>query len=210
MRLALALLLAPAPALAHPHVFVDSRIELVMEGTALVAVRLSWTYDEFFSLMLTQELGLDPDADGVLTEAEAAALAASVADWPPDFGGDLAVTANGAPVALAPRADHTVATDGTRIVETHTRPLAAPLDATAGVTVENFDPYYYVAYAILPDVAVTGGACSATVVPADVVMGQAKVDELYGALDVAGAGAEVQLPPVGFAFADRVELRCAP
>lgn len=211
MRLALALLLAPAPALAHPHVFVDSRVELVMDGDALVAVRLTWTYDEFFSLMLTQEIGLDPEADGVLTEAETSALAASVADWPAEFSGDLVVTADGASVALAPRTDHTVTTEGTRIVETHTRPLAEPVPVGPGVTVENFDPYYYVAYAILPEVTIAGATgCEATVIPADAAAGQAKVDELYGALDVAGAGPEVQLPPVGFAFADRIELRCAP
>lgn len=208
MRLALLLACLPLPALAHPHVFVDSRLELVMDGPRLTAVRMTWTYDEFFSLMLTQDLGLDPEADGALTPTELVTLEQAVGDWPPDFTGDLVVKAGGEEVALAPRADHAVAVDGTRIVETHTRPLAEPLDATAGVSVENFDPYFYVAYEVLDPVLPPGSPCEATLLQADPVAGQAIVDQMFGALDIAGAGPDVQLPPVGFAFADRVELSC--
>jgi ABC-type uncharacterized transport system substrate-binding protein len=206
----LALLLAPAPALAHPHVFVDSRIELLMDGPLVTAVRLTWTYDEFFSLLLTEELGLDPDADAQLTEEERVLLAASIADWPADYEGDLVLTRDGAALPLGARRDHSVAWQEARVVETHTRPLEAPVDVSqAALTVENFDPYFYVAYTILPEVALTGATgCAATVIPADPVAAQAEVDATYGALDIAGAGPEVELPPVGHAFSDRVEVRC--
>jgi ABC-type uncharacterized transport system substrate-binding protein len=97
------------------------------------------------------------------------------------------------------------------MVETHIRPLATPVDAAAApLTVENYDPYYYVAYELDAEVPLSGAgaSCEAAVIPADPVAGQAQVDEMFGALDIAGAGADVQLPPVGFAFSDRVELRC--
>lgn len=208
--LLLALLGLPASLAAHPHVFADSRIELLMDGPLVTAVRVTWTYDEFFSLMLTQDLGLDADADAVLTEEEARALEASVTDWPPDFAGDLVLTHGEEPVPLAGPEDHGVDFVEGRLVETHTRPLATPVSAAgAALRVENYDPYFYVAYAIQPEVALTGaGACEAAVIPADPVAAQAEVDALYEGLDVAGAGPEVQLPPVGYAFADRVEVRC--
>jgi ABC-type uncharacterized transport system substrate-binding protein len=208
--LLLALLAAPAAATAHPHVFADSRIELLMDGPLVVAVRLTWTYDEFFSLLLTQDLGLDPDADAVLTAEELRTLNDSVTDWPPDFTGDLVLTHGEEPVPLAPREAHGVDVVEGRVVETHTRPLAAPVSAAeAAVLVENYDPYYYVAYTIAPEVPLTdAGACAATVIPADPVAGQAEVDRLYEGLDVAEAGPEVEMPPIGYAFTDRVEVRC--
>ena len=211
MRTALLLALLPATALAHPHVFVDSQVELVMDGTLVTAVRLTWTYDDFFSLMLTQDLGLDANADAVLTEPELGALNASVTAWPPDFTGDLVLTHREEPVPLGDRTDHKVDFVDGKMVETHTRPLATPVDAAqAPLTVENYDPYYYVAYTVLPAIALSGaGSCEATLIPADPEAGQATVDEMFGALDIAGAGPEVQLPPVGFAFTDRVEVRCA-
>lgn len=211
MRLPLLLAcLLPAPALAHPHVFVDSRVEVLMDGSLVTAVRLTWTYDEFFSLVLTQDLGLDPDADAVLTAQELAALSASLTDWPPDFTGDLVLTHGEEPVPLAPRTGHSIDFVDGKVVETHTRPLAAPVDAAAAaLVVENYDPYYYVSYAILPEATLTGAAsCEAAVVAADPDAAQAEVDALYQGLDVAGAGPEVQLPPVGYAFSDRVEVRC--
>ena len=208
--LLLALLTLPAPLAAHPHVFADSRIEVLMEGPLVTAIRLTWTYDEFFSLMLTQDLGLDADADAVLTEVEARALEASVTDWPPDFGGDLVLTHDEEPVPLAEPEDHSVDFVEGRVVETHTRPLATPASAAeAALRVENYDPYFYVAYAIQPEIALTGaGPCQAALILADPVAAQAEVDALYQGLDIAGAGPEEQLPPVGYAFSDRVEVRC--
>lgn len=207
----LAALALPLPLAAHPHVFADSRVELVMDGALVTGVRLTWTYDEFFSLLLTEDLGLDADADAVLTEEELAVLRASVSDWPPDFSGDLVVTHGEEPVELAARSEHSVDFVAGQVVESHLRPLAAPVSAAeALVTIENYDPYYYVAYEVLPEIGLEGaGDCEAALIPADPAAGQAEVDRIYGELDVAGAGVDVQLPPVGFAFTDRVELRCA-
>ena len=73
LLLAAPFLLAPALAEAHPHIFVSTGIEVLFdpEGRA-TALRISWTYDEMFSLMMVQENGLDPDGDNVLTKAELA------------------------------------------------------------------------------------------------------------------------------------------
>ncbi len=199
----------PAPLAAHPHVFVDSRVEIITEGSLVTAVRLTWTYDDFFTLFLLEDLGLDPEADGVLTEEERATLEASVTDWPADYTGDLVLTHGEEPVPLAARRDHHVDVVDGRLVETHTRPLEAAVDASrALLTVENYDPYYYVDYAVDPQVGVPA-RCEAAMVDADPLAAQAEVDSLWQGLDIAGAGPEVQLPPVGYAFSDRVEVRCS-
>jgi len=210
LLLALPLLAAPLGASAHPHVFVDAEIEVVMDGAgAVTGLRLTWIYDPFFSLLLTEEQGLDPDGDAVLTEAETQALAGSVLDWPPDFAGDLTVTQGGAPVALAPREDPALAFVDGRIRESHLRPLAQPLRADTPIVVQNFDPSYYVAYAVSENVSLTGGeGCAAALSRADPEEAQAEIDAIWGDIGIADAPADVTLPPIGYAFADTIEVRC--
>lgn len=207
---ALLLLLLPLPAAAHPHVFVDSAVEVILDGAGSVTgVRLTWTYDEYFSLLLATDLGLDADGDMALTDAEQATLLAYVEDWPADFAGDLVVMQGDAPLALAPRQETAATYAGGVITETHVRPLAAPIRADAPVVVQNFDPYYYVAYAIDADVRITGGqGCEAVLRRADLGAAQAEVDGLLQGLSVADAPADVTLPPVGYAFTDSVEVTC--
>lgn len=209
MRLACLLALIPLPLAAHPHVFVEAQVEVLAEAGAVTGVRLTWTYDAFFSLMLTEDLGLDADGDLVLTQAEATTLATSVADWPPDFAGDLVVEAGGAALPLAPREDHAVGFQGGVVVETHRRPLVQPAPATdAPVVVEVFDPYYYVAYTVVGATVTGDPSCTATVVPADLDAAQAQVDATWAGLDWASAAPDAQLPAIGAAFTDRVEVRC--
>lgn len=195
---------------AHPHVFVEADVEVLVEAGAVTAVRLAWTYDDLFSLILAEDLGIDGDGDLQLTDEELATLRAHVADWPADYAGDLVVAADGAALPLAPRQEHGVAYREGVVVESHRRPLAAPAPATAApVLVEVYDPYYYVAYEVRA-VTVSGDpSCAATLIRADLEAAQAEVDRTWDGIDWAGAAPDVQLPPIGEAFADRVEVRCA-
>src|SRR5687768_2402785 len=63
-----------APALAHPHVWVKAKSEVVYaaDGTA-TAVKHHWTFDEMFSTFATQ--GMDTKKAGGLTREELAPLA---------------------------------------------------------------------------------------------------------------------------------------
>ena len=207
----LALLFAgvAAPAVAHPHVFVDATVEVLTEAGAVTGVRLVWTYDDLFSLMLTEDLGLDTDGDLVLTDEEAAQLEANVVDWPPDYSGDLVISSGETDLSLASPEDHGASLSEGKVIETHRRPLVSPAPATAApVTVKVFDPFYYVAYTVT-DVTVTGDpSCQATLVKVDPVAAQAEVDATWAGLDWASAAPDVELPPIGEAFTDRVEVRC--
>ena len=202
--------LVPTSRAAHPHVVVDAEVTVLMQDGAVTGVRLRWTYDDLFSLMLTEDLSLDVDGDLTLTDAELATLRNHVADWPADYAGDLEVEADGTSVPLALREDEEVAFEAGVVIETHRRPLVAPSPATgAPVVVEVYDPFYYVAYSVVA-VSVTGDAsCVASIAPADLVAARAEVDATWAGLDWASAPPDAQLPPIGQAFADRVEVRCA-
>ena len=63
-----ALVLALLPALpvgAHPHVFADVGLALTLDARdRVVSVDVTWRYDDFFSLLILEDMGLDPDGDG--------------------------------------------------------------------------------------------------------------------------------------------------
>ena len=65
-----ALLACATPLGAHPHIFVDTGFEVILDAEGrLTHLRITWAYDEFYSLLVTEDRGLDPDYDGVLTPA---------------------------------------------------------------------------------------------------------------------------------------------
>ena len=94
---------APA-ALAHPHVFVDVTLRFLPdEDGRLTGVEVIWRYDDFFSLLLLEDMGLDPDGDMELSGEERAALKGfDLVDWPEGFEGALFLETGGAAVALDP------------------------------------------------------------------------------------------------------------
>ncbi len=65
---------AAAPAVAHPHIFVDAKAKVVFDDSgALVAIHHEWTFDEAFSVWQVQ--GLDENEDGVTSSGEMQELA---------------------------------------------------------------------------------------------------------------------------------------
>lgn len=73
-----------APASAHPHIWVTTRAEVVVENGAIVAIRQRWTFDEYYSSTAID--GLDTNKDGVYSRAELAELAKINVEALKDFG----------------------------------------------------------------------------------------------------------------------------
>lgn len=78
IRLALPLIaglaLAPVPAFAHPHIFIDAKATLVFNDAGeLTAIRNAWMFDEAFSVWQVQ--GLDTNNDGTTSSEEMQELA---------------------------------------------------------------------------------------------------------------------------------------
>jgi ABC-type uncharacterized transport system substrate-binding protein len=203
-------LLAPVVAWAHPHIFIDAGLGFVVDAQGrLTAVRVEWVYDEFYSLLLFEDLGIDADGDMVLTDAELAKLKAQDSDWAPEYEGDLYGSADGGPVALAPPVDFDLRIEDGKIVSRHTRPLVEPL-AVAGhaVSFQSYDPGYYAAFTLERPVTVEGGTdCRVERFPADRRTAKAKLERLLREMQSSDQ-MEVQFPAVGADFADTARLTC--
>ena len=206
LPLAAVLALLPAAAPAHPHVFIATGLAAVTDDAGmLLGVEVTWEYDDYYSLLIFEDMGLDADFDGVLTAEELAALQGFDLQWDAGFEGDTYLTRDGAPLRLgAPEARQTTVAEG-RIRSRHFRPLAEPV-AAEGVVIQAYDPTYYSAYTVSLG-ASAGPGCAAEVTPPDLDRAYSLVEELLYAMP-ADAGEEAY-PEVGAAFADTVRLTCA-
>jgi polyphosphate kinase len=202
--------LAAGPALAHPHVFVDATVEVIFDDAGHAsALRIGWTYDDLFSLLIIEDRGLDPDYDGVLTDAAVASLAGFDMQWDPGFPGDTYPLMGGAPLALGPPQDWTAGWDGLRITSTHVRPLLDPVAVGADpLIVQVYDPTFYTSYLITGTPVLTGrDDCAVQVfepdrAAADAIL-MAALEEYSGAMDLEG-----EFPAVGAAYAMEARVTC--
>ncbi|RJK99224.1 DUF1007 family protein [Paracoccus aestuarii] len=203
----------PSGALAHPHVFIDAALSLVYDDQGrLSEVAVEWEYDDFYSFLIIEDMGLDPDGDGVLTPEEQAAIQDFDADWEEGFDGRLYLGVEGRRVALqAPRDFGADYRDG-RLVSRHVRPLAAPLDGALPLLVQVYDPEFYVQFAI-PDTPVIQGAdCAADLRPGDpFASADAYARAVADALDsgiATEAEQEMLVVDIGSIGADAVHVQC--
>lgn len=206
--LALPLLLLPASARAHPHVFVDAGAGFVTDTEGrLSALRIVWLYDAFTTLVLYEQLGLDPDGDGLLDAADLAAVAAGETDWPPDYAGDTYLWKGVSPVALARPVQASARMVGDRVEVAFDLPLAEPLPlAGSELSLKLYDPGYYYAYSMQPAAAPDLPAgCRADLIPFRPDDASA---ELLAALSALSAEETPDDPEIGARFADEVRLRC--
>jgi ABC-type uncharacterized transport system substrate-binding protein len=205
------LILAAGPAGAHPHVFIDTGIEVILnDRNEATALRITWTYDDLYSLYVVGDMGLDPDWDGKLTDEEAARLSGFDMKWEEGFAGDTYALIGGAALELSRPTDWTASYDGAKITSTHLRTFAAPVPVGADpLIVQAYDPGYYVAYSIPNNAVLTGGkGCTAQVFVPDLNEAEQKLmdalKEYTPDVDV-----EADYPAVGANFAEEVRVTCA-
>ncbi|RBI70885.1 DUF1007 domain-containing protein [Roseovarius sp. TE539] len=206
------LLVAPHRAPGHPHVFVDAGLTLIFdERGQLAALRVFWAYDAFYSLMMIEERGLDPDGDGTLTDAELDSIAGTDVDWEAGFPGDLHLSRDGDKVALSRPVRHGADYEPTsaRIVTRHVRPLTNRIDPAKGaVAIRVYDPGYFVKYDVTLPVTVEGREdCRLTRRSANPDRA-ARILEREIAKLPADVMLENEYPEVGRHFADTLIVSC--
>ncbi|NBR91385.1 MAG: DUF1007 family protein [Rhodobacteraceae bacterium] len=152
--------------------------------------------------MILEDMGLDPDADGVLTDAELQKIKGFDLNWIEGFQGDLyAVGAGGLPLALGtPVATQTVLENG-MLVSGHVRRFAEPVSA---LTLRAYDPTFYTAYDLQGRVTAPEG-CTVGIEAADLDKAYTLVEE---ALYKNPPKDDDEYPEVGEAFADVVRVEC--
>jgi ABC-type uncharacterized transport system substrate-binding protein len=134
----------PGPAAAHPHVFVDYSVTLVLAGDSLDGIRLTWTFDDLFSGFILQEF--DRDRNQLLSPDETRQIEQKHL---PEFhrvSYFTTVSVNGKPTAIqAARGFRASAAKGIVTYE-FVLPIKASLAATTALEVVIDDPVYYIAY----------------------------------------------------------------
>lgn len=199
------------PAQSHPHVFVDTGLELIFDDTGLLAaVRVTWAYDELFSLLITEDMGLDGDYDGVLTPEEKTKLTGFDMDWPDWFEGDLFLMVGDQKMPMSGPMEITADFTQSRIFTTHVRALDQRIEVGDDpVIFQVYDPGYYTAYEVSLTNRITGrDDCEAKVFGPDM---DAAMQELQDALAEFAPSEdleEVGWPAVGASFAEEVRVTC--
>ena len=138
----LAALLGSSPALAHPHVWITAKAEILYAPDGKVAgLRHAWTFDEAYSAYVTQ--GLDANKDGQLTPDELQELAKTNAESLLDFEYFTVLKANGAKQAFAAPREPAMAWENGRVTLRFDLPLKTPATAKT-LALEVYDGTYFV------------------------------------------------------------------
>ncbi|MGC1505238.1 MAG: DUF1007 family protein [Sulfitobacter sp.] len=200
-------LLTAAPLAAHPHIFVDTGLDLQFdEAGRLSEVRVTWVYDEFYSLLITEDRGLDPDFDGVLTKAEQADLQGFDMQWTEGFNGDLVIVQDGHFLTLSAPMQATAVYENARITTTHVRQVSQDQMAGSPIEIKPYDPTYYSAYDVTLPVRIKGNsACAKTFDVPDV---QARLQEVSDQLAAMDEMSDENVPDVGILLATTVRVTC--
>jgi len=145
-RAALAALIAlsfAGPALAHPHVWVKSKSELVYAADGSVTgVRQHWEFDDMFSAFAVQ--GLEGKQKDKFTRAELAPLAKVNIDSLKEYDYFTYATADGKKAPLGePLADYWLDYKDGILTLNFTLPFKQPVKAK-DLKIEIYDPTYFV------------------------------------------------------------------
>lgn len=208
--IALSLSLFAAPLGAHPHIFINTGLVfLINDENQLTHVQVTWEYDELYSLLVTEDMGLDDDYDGVLSDADAAALTGFDMNWVDGYNGDLVAELDKTPLALGPPSAPTATMKDGKIITTHLRAVyGAPL-VNGPLNFRPYDGTYYTAYEVGLGVDVKGrSGCDITLDAPDIAgalaMTKAELSALPQDMDMEAAG----LGDIGSRFATEVRVTC--
>ncbi|MDF3349717.1 DUF1007 family protein [Sulfitobacter sp. KE34] len=205
-----AVIACATPLGAHPHIFVDTGFEVIVDAKGRLShLRITWAYDEFYSLLVTEDRGLDPDYDGVLTQAEVASLNGFDMQWIEGFNGDTVLLEGGEEVALSgPQDVETRFADG-RIITSHLRAVEGPAPSADGLIIKPYDPTYYTAYEVTQKVTIQGSeTCRARVKMPDMNADLRALQQDLSTLDANTDPSDVGLPEIGEALANEVVITC--
>jgi ABC-type uncharacterized transport system substrate-binding protein len=197
-------------ALAHPHVWIEMRSDIVVENGRVTGINVQWTFDDGYAQAALD--GLDTDGDGVYSQDELAVLTKENMASLKDYDYFLHPRVDGKKVLLAEARDAGQIYSNNRLSLYFTVPLANPVDpSTQDFYYRIYDPDFFIAmdYAKDDPVTVIGAlpqSCRLDVRP---VVTDAQAEETRAYLATKGTDWQ---PPAeedfGAMFAQPVHVAC--
>lgn len=195
-----------ASALAHPHVFVTVKTDVVFSPDGKVTgVRQSWTFDDMYSAFATQGLGADP----AKLPDELKALAKVNVEQLEEASFFTFLRINGKQQSeFSPAVDYNVTLDKEKIVTlSFTVPLKRPTAPGKAMVLQVTDPSYFVAFDFEKEKPVTlenaPSGCSLNVIQPQGLSAadQRRLNDVMGTNDSPGQD-------FGFKLASRAIIAC--
>ncbi len=143
------LLFSAAPLSAHPHVFAEARLDVVVQEDRIAALRHLWRFDEVFTSTVLIEF--DTNSDLKLDESELQAVATTVHESLAEFNYFQLVTRNGSDVPMsAPEALIADIQDDQLIILFESKPETA-MTLSGKTAIGVYDPTFYTAIDFVED-----------------------------------------------------------
>jgi len=193
-----------SPALAHPHVWVTAKAEVVFAPDGKVTgVRHHWTFDEAYTAYVTQ--GLDKDGDGKLTPEELQELADENAASLNEFEYFTVLKARGKQQGFDPPREARMTMEKNQVAMSFLLPLRTPAAPSGAVSIEIEDPTFFVYFSLSDGQA----AISLANAPQGCVTTVAKAKPLEASMQqiLQNEGA---IPPqdIGIEYSNRAIIAC--
>lgn len=177
------------PAQAHPHIFIDAKVDVVFDDAGrIAALRHEWTFDTAFSVWMVQ--GLDTNGDGTVSPEEMQGLADENMTGLADYG---FYTFAGDGVHFTAAGDQKMRYEDNRVTLDYSIDAVEPVAPGPRFELGIYDAEYYVAIAVADVSSVrlvnAPDSCGTELVPPQ-PMDRATEERLYA------LGPEVlELPP---------------
>lgn len=146
LLVAVGLGLGVAPALAHPHVFIESRTKVLSGKDSFSGVQHRWTFDEYYSATAID--GLDTNKDGVYSREELAELAKVNIEGLKEFAFFTAPTVAGKEIKFGDVTEYWLEHKDGLLTLVFTLPFAEPVPTTAkDFKIGVADPTFFIGFA---------------------------------------------------------------
>lgn len=134
------------PARAHPHVFIESQTEIVIDKNhTITGIRHHWTFDNGYTAFAL--IGLDTNRDGIYSQTELAPLAKENINSLHEFQFFTFIYQNKKSIKLKNPEDATLVFEDNKLILHFTLPLETPVSALGKpVKLSIYDPDFYIAF----------------------------------------------------------------
>ena len=142
LLVAASVVLGPATAEAHPHVWITARSELLYAPDGMVTgVRHAWTFDDMFSAYALQ--GIEAKTKGAYSREELSSLAQTNVESLKEYGFFTFAKADGKKQKFQEPVDYYLEYRDTALTLHFTLPARTPFKATQ-LVLEVFDPAFFI------------------------------------------------------------------